>query len=103
MQMQHLFSRHLRCKHVNLFLVAALKGLIFAGTGEAHFCAPTFTYVVRTKKRVPSLSYLYVVCDKKGSLLLGSDLERCRTKILKGLCGVIGWFQVAADIGLLLK
>ena len=44
-------------------------------TGEAPFCAPVFCYVVRTK-RVPSLSYLYVVCDKKGSLLLDCDLGK---------------------------
>ena len=28
------------------------------------------------QKRAPSLSYLYVVCDKKGSLLLGCDLGK---------------------------
>ena len=91
MMQMHLFSRHLRCKHFNLLLVAALKGLIFADTGEAHFCASAFTYFVRSQKRCLFLSYLYVVCDKKDSLLLGSDLERCRTEILKGLCGVISW------------
>ena len=44
-------------------------------TGEAPFCAPVFCSVVRTK-RVPSSSYLYVVCDKKGSLLLDCDLGK---------------------------
>ena len=44
-------------------------------TGEAPFCAPVFCSVVRTK-RVPSLSYLYVVCDKKGSLLLDCNLGK---------------------------
>ena len=102
---------------------------------------------MRTKQKVPSLSYLYVVCDKapcysygahypshegglkgglkrglKGGLqgglqggasrgglrgglscYLAVTWERCRTKILKGLCRVIGWFQVAADIALPLK
>ena len=53
MMQMHLFSRHLRCKHFNLLLVAALKGLIFADTGEAHFCASAFTYFVRSQKKVP--------------------------------------------------
>ena len=31
-----------------------------AWTGEAHFCAPAFSYVLRSKKRVPSLSCCFV-------------------------------------------
>ena len=50
--------------------------MCFEVTGEAPFCALAFSYVVRTKKGPPSLSYLYVVCDKKGSLLLGCDLGK---------------------------
>ena len=40
---------------------------------------------------------------RKAPCYLAVTWERRRTKILKGLCGVIGWFQVAADIGLPLK
>ena len=77
--------------------------MCFEVTGEAPFCALAFSYVVRTKKG----SLLYHTCTwfvtRKAPCYLAVTWERCRTKILKGLCGVIGWFQVAADIELPLK
>ena len=72
-------------------------------TGEAPFCAPAFSYVVRTKKG-PLLCHTCTwFVTRKAPCYLAVTWERRRTKILKGLCGVIGWFQVAADIGLPLK
>ena len=65
--------------------------------------ALAFSYVVRTKKG----PLLYHTCTwfvtRKAPCYLAVTWERCRTKILKGLCGVIGWFQVAADITLPFK
>ena len=55
------------------------------------------------QKKAPSLSYLYVFVTRKAPCYVAVTWERRRTKILKGLCGVIGWFQVAADIELPLK
>ena len=76
---------------------------LFALTGEAPFCAPAFSYVVRTKKG-PLLCHTCTwFVTRKAPCYLAVTWERRRTKILKGLCGVIGWFQVAADIGLPLK
>ena len=67
------------------------------------FCAPAFSYVVRTKKG-PLLCHTCTwFVTRKAPCYLAVTWERRRTKILKGLCGVIGWFQVAADIGLPLK
>ena len=72
-------------------------------TGEALFCAPAFSYVVRTKKG-PLLCHTCTwFLTRKAPCYLAVTSERRRTKILKGLCGVIGWFQVAADIGLPFK
>ena len=45
-------------------------------TGEAPFCQRLLFLTLWGWKRAPSLSYLYVVCDKKGSLLLGCDLGK---------------------------
>ena len=65
-------------------------------TGEAPFCAPAFSYVVRTKKG-PLLCHTCTwFVTRKAPCYLAVTWERRRTKILKGLCGVIGWFQVAA-------
>ena len=72
-------------------------------TGEVPFCAPAFSYVVRTKKG-PLLCHTCTwFVTRKAPCYLAVTWERRRTKILKGLCGVISWFQVAADIGLPLK
>ena len=72
-------------------------------TGEAPFCAPAFSYVVRTKKGPLVCHTCTWFVTRKAPCYLAVTWERYRTKILKGLCGVIGWFQVAADIGLPLK
>ena len=59
-------------------------------TGEAPFCAPAFSYVVRTKKG-PLLCHTSTwFVTRKAPCYLAVTWERCRTKILKGLCGVIG-------------
>ena len=67
------------------------------------FLRACFSYVVRTKKG-PLLCHTCTwFVTRKAPCYLAVTWERRRTKILKGLCGVIGWFQVAADIGLPLK
>ena len=86
-----------------LLPVSAGHVTICTRTGEAPFCAPAFSYVVRTKKG-PLLCHTCTwFVTRKAPCYLAVTWERRRTKILKGLCGVIGWFQVAADIGLPLK
>ena len=86
-----------------LSLFVAISMLPSGSTGEAPFCAPAFSYVVRTKKG-PLLCHTCTwFVTRKAPCYLAVTWERRRTKILKGLCGVIGWFQVAADIGLPLK
>ena len=47
-------------------------------------------------KKGPSLSTCTWFVTRKAPCYLAVTWERRRTKILKGLCGVIGWFQVAA-------
>ena len=52
----------------------------FISTGILNWGGPflraCFFLRCEDQKRAPSLSYLYVVCDKKGSLLLGCDLGK---------------------------
>ena len=49
------------------------------------------------------LSNLTVVSSKKSKIKPTKQNRQRKTDILKGFCGVIGWFQVAVDIGLPLK
>ena len=44
---------------VNVMRFMATRCILIWATGEAHFCAPAFSYVLRTKKRAPSLSYCF--------------------------------------------
>ena len=81
--------------------ILVLRARRFSALLGGPFLRACFSYVLRTKKG-PLLCHTCTwFVTRKAPCYLAVTWERRWTKIVKGLCGVIGWFQVAATLSYL--